>query len=63
MRDRAKLHEEAERIARALLERHRRSPLPEDVVTTLSYYLSCRGGVDRAAEHVLGLAALVGDGL
>lgn len=55
---RADLHAEAERIVAALILRFG-ARLPADAQTTLSYYVSCRRGVDRAAEHVLALASLL----
>jgi hypothetical protein len=55
---RAHLHAEAERIAAALVLRFG-ARLPPDAQTTLSYYLGCRRGVDRAAEHMLALASLL----
>jgi hypothetical protein len=51
-RTRDELHAEAERITRALVVRFG-GELPEDIRTTLSFYVSSRNGVDRAAEHVL----------
>jgi hypothetical protein len=57
---REELHREAERIARAIIRRFD-GRLPPDAETTISYYISCRNGVDRAAEHVLLLAHLADD--
>jgi hypothetical protein len=54
---RDELHEEAERIAEALRHRYG-AKLPEDVRTTLSYFASCKTGLDRAAEHVVNLRPL-----
>jgi hypothetical protein len=55
---RTDLHAEAERIAAALVLRF--GPrLPADAQTTLSYFVSCRHGVDRAAQHVLALKSLL----
>jgi hypothetical protein len=56
MRDRSKLQEDAERVIIALVQRQRGGErLADDVVTTVSYYLGCLRGLERAAEHVLGL--------
>jgi hypothetical protein len=52
------LHDEAERITRQLVRQYG-DKLPEDVRTTLSFYISSRNGVDRAAEHVLHLRRLL----
>jgi hypothetical protein len=51
------LHEQAEAIVRQLVQRFG-GRLPPDVETTLSYYISCRGGADRAARDVLALRRL-----
>jgi hypothetical protein len=52
------LHEEAQRIVGALVMKYG-TKLPPDVQTTISYYVSCRKGLDRAAENVLTLASTV----
>jgi len=56
-RSREELHGQAEAIVRQLVQRFG-DRLPPDVETTVSYYISCRGGYDRAAEHVLHLQRL-----
>jgi hypothetical protein len=55
---RDELHTEAERIAHALVARYG-SKIPDDVRTTLSYFVSCKHGLARAAEHVVNLRHLV----
>ena len=57
----ATLHEQAEAIVRALVQRFG-GRLPPDVETTVRYYLSCRAGCDRAAQHVLALHRLAEGG-
>ena len=56
-RSREELHGQAEAIVRQLVQRFG-GRLPPDVETTVSYYVACRGGYDRAAEHVLHLRRL-----
>jgi hypothetical protein len=51
------LHEQAEEIVRRLVQRFG-GRLPPDVETTVRYYIGCRGGYDRAAQHVLALRRL-----
>lgn len=53
----ATLHEQAEAIVRALVQRFG-GRLPADVETTVRYYLGCRAGYDRAAHDVLALRRL-----
>jgi hypothetical protein len=52
------LHVEAERIVGALVMKYG-TKLPQDVQTTVSYYVSSRNGYDRAAENVLTLAGMI----
>jgi hypothetical protein len=56
-RSREELHEQAEAIVRQLVQRFG-DRLPPDVETTVRYYIGCRSGYDRAAEHVLHLRRL-----
>jgi hypothetical protein len=56
-RSREELHGQAEAIVRQLVQRFG-DRLPADVETTVRYYIACRGGYDRAAEHVLHLRRL-----
>ena len=56
-RSREELHGQAEAIVRQLVQRFG-DRLPPDVETTVRYYIACRGGYDRAAEHVLHLRRL-----
>jgi hypothetical protein len=56
---RAELHATAERIARRMVEQYG-SKLPEDVRTTISFYIASSRGYDRAAEHVITLASALG---
>ena len=48
------LHAEAEAVFRQLVAAWG-DKLPDDLRTTLGYYVSCLHGVDRAAGHVLGI--------
>jgi hypothetical protein len=54
------LHEEAQRIIGALVMKFG-TKLPPDVQTTVSYYVGCRNGFDRAAENVLTLAGMAAE--
>ena len=56
-RSREELHGQAEAIVRQLVQRFG-GRLPPDVETTVSYYVACQGGYDRAAEHMLHLRRL-----
>jgi hypothetical protein len=56
-RSREELHGQAEAIVRQLVQRFG-GQLPPDADTTVRYYIACRGGYDRAAEHVLYLRRL-----
>jgi hypothetical protein len=58
---REQLHEQAEQILRQLVQRFD-GRLPPDVQTTVSYYISCRAGADRAARDVLRLRRLAEGG-
>mgnify|MGYP000878045923 CR=1 FL=1 len=53
---RVQLHAEAEAVFRQLVSAWG-DKLPDDLRTTLGYYVSCLHGVDRAANHVLGIRA------